>query len=289
MYFILDLYQFHGMPVAANEVDIDEVVIDLRTALDEHRARCIGKLRPQKDAHMFLVLDKNVAGIPWESLPILRGRSISRIPSVDFLLDRLEYCTQMKVAGHSAAQGPVDRIVVDPRKTYYVLNPSGDLKNTEGRFLNWLKNMGSVGWDGIVGRAPSELQFSNALTRKDLVMYVDSRHVPSRLLTLCSSYFGHGGAEQYIRSHRLRHLPRCAATMLWGCSSGALKEMGDFDRIGTPYNYMLSGWSVPPYSVLIPPDILTSTLAARPSLRTSGTSPTAISTSSHKQCLTKCT
>lgn len=30
--------------------------------------------------------------------------------------------------------------------------------------------------------------------------------------------------------------------MLWGCSSGAMKDMGDFDRVGTPYNYMLAGW-----------------------------------------------
>jgi len=35
--------------------------------------------------------------------------------------------------------------------------------------------------------------------------------------------------------------------MLWGCSSGALREMGDFDRTGTPYNYMLAGWCVYPY------------------------------------------
>ena len=57
-----------------------------------------------------------------------------------------------------------------------------------------------------------------------------------------SSYFGHGGAEQYVRSHKISHLPRCAATMLWGCSSGTLKYMGEFDRTGTPYNYMLAGW-----------------------------------------------
>ena len=57
-----------------------------------------------------------------------------------------------------------------------------------------------------------------------------------------SSYFGHGGGEQYVRSHRIHTLPTCAATMLWGCSSGALQEMGDFDRIGTLYNYMLAGW-----------------------------------------------
>lgn len=57
-------------------------------------------------------------------------------------------------------------------------------------------------------------------------------------------YFGHGGAEQYVRSTKIRHLPQCAATMLWGCSSGALRDMGDFDRTGTPYNYMLAGWCV---------------------------------------------
>jgi hypothetical protein len=35
--------------------------------------------------------------------------------------------------------------------------------------------------------------------------------------------------------------------MLWGCSSGLLRDMGEFDRIGTPYNYMLAGWWVISY------------------------------------------
>lgn len=55
-------------------------------------------------------------------------------------------------------------------------------------------------------------------------------------------YFGHGGAEQYIRSHKLKALHKCAVTMLWGCSSGALKENGDFDVAGTAWNYMMAGW-----------------------------------------------
>lgn len=29
--------------------------------------------------------------------------------------------------------------------------------------------------------------------------------------------------------------------MLWGCSSGALKEMGEFERTGTAWNYMVGG------------------------------------------------
>ncbi|KAI0360283.1 hypothetical protein OH77DRAFT_1393661 [Trametes cingulata] len=225
VYFILDLYQFHGVPVAISEVDMDQVVVELRNALEEHAARVKGRsVQGGDDSHIFLVLDKNVQGIPWESLPVLRGRSVSRIPSMDFLIDRLEFSHWRKWEDGRPQEGLVDQAIVDPRRTYFVLNPSGDLKGTEGRFADWLKEMKSVGWDGVVGRPPSEQQFVDALTNRDLMIY-----------------FGHGGAEQYIRSHKIRHLPRCAATMLWGCSSGILKYMGEFDRTGTPYHYMLAG------------------------------------------------
>jgi separase len=56
------------------------------------------------------------------------------------------------------------------------------------------------------------------------------------------SYFGHGGAEQYVQSRKIRHLRRCATVMLWGCSSGHLKDQGEFDRAGVPWNYMVAGW-----------------------------------------------
>ncbi|KAI9061528.1 hypothetical protein FKP32DRAFT_1654199 [Trametes sanguinea] len=225
VYFILDLYQFHGIPVAISEVDMDQVVVELRNALEEHAARLKGRTSADvDDSHIFLVLDKNVQGIPWESLPVLRGKSVSRIPSIDFLIDRLEFSHWRKWEDGRPQEGLVDRASVDPRRAYFVLNPSGDLKGTEGRFADWLKGMKSVGWDGVIGHAPSEQQFIDALTNRDLMIY-----------------FGHGGAEQYIRSHKIRHLPRCAAAMLWGCSSGVLKYMGDFDRTGTPYHYMLAG------------------------------------------------
>ncbi|KAJ7097786.1 cysteine peptidase C50 [Mycena belliarum] len=230
VFFILDLYQFHGVPVAIAEVDIDQVVVDLRSVLEEHHARLAGRRRgtgplatkTERDEHMFLVLDKNVQGLPWESIPILRGKSISRIPSVDFLLDRVKLAAWL--AHGAGAAVVVDRAAVDPQKGYCILNPGGDLVRTEGRFKSWADDMGQVGWQSVVGHAPSEQQFLDALRTKDLVVY-----------------FGHGGGEQYLRSHKIRNLPRCAATMLWGCSSGSLREMGDFDRVGTPYNYMLAG------------------------------------------------
>ncbi|KAH9171315.1 peptidase family C50-domain-containing protein [Lactarius sanguifluus] len=226
VYFILDLYQFHGVQVAIAEVDVDHVVVELRTALEEHAARVRGRASLQEDEHVFLVLNRNLQEIPWESLPILLGRSVSRVPNIDFLVDRLEFARrrdQSTATGQDSGQYEGrTRLVLS--STYYILNPSGDLESTERRFSPWLRSMQGVGWDGIIGRTPSEQEFTHALAKNELLIY-----------------FGHGGGEQYIRSHKIRHLPRCAATMLWGCSSGLLRDMGEFDRIGTPYNYMLAG------------------------------------------------
>lgn len=161
VYFIFDLYQFHGIPVAIAEVDVDQVVVDLRAALEEHNTKAKAYTVVEADEHLFLVLDKNVQGIPWESIPILRGRSVSRIPSMEFLLDRVQFARWQKglslTADLAASDDVVDRMQVDPRKTYYVLNPSADLKGTEARFAPWLHEMKTVGWEGVVGR-PSDLR-----------------------------------------------------------------------------------------------------------------------------------
>ena len=171
IYFILDLYQFHGFHVALSEIDIDQVAVELRTALEEHAAKN-SRISPVKDAHLFLVLDKNVQGIPWESIPILRGKSISRIPSLSFLLDRIEFAKlQREAMGVPDMDGlPPNRAIVNPKKTYYVLNPSGDLTKSEDRFSSWVKEMDFVGWQGVVRRVPSEHELLEALNNKDLVM-----------------------------------------------------------------------------------------------------------------------
>jgi separase len=172
VYFILDLYQFHGVQVAIAEVDVDHVVVDLRTALEEHAARVRGQILSQEDEHVFLVLNRCLQEIPWESLPILRGRSISRIPNVDFLIDRLEFTRRRHKAGSCDPEQYDAHTRLDSSRTYYILNPSGDLEGTERRFSPWLRSMQAVGWDGIIGRAPSEQEFSNALLKNELVMYV---------------------------------------------------------------------------------------------------------------------
>jgi separase len=127
---------------------------------------------------MFLVLDKNVQRIPWESLPILRGRSVSRIPSTSFLIDRIQLARHRQSmpfvsSSDSKDTTNVDRVQVDPARVRYVLNPKGDLKHTEKQFGPWLKRMTKeAGWTGIIGRKPSEEEMARSLTGSDLFMCV---------------------------------------------------------------------------------------------------------------------
>ncbi|CAE6405783.1 unnamed protein product [Rhizoctonia solani] len=229
-YFILDLYQLHGTSIALSDVDIDTLVVDLRNALEEHTLKTTPRPTQVEDHHMFLVLDKNAQRMPWESIPVLRGRSVSRIPSISFLVDRIQLARHRQGLpfGSSDSESEaqqIDRIHVDPKRVRYVLNPKGDLKHTEKQFGPWLKRMTKeAGWSGTIGRKPTEEEMARSLSGSDLFIY-----------------FGHGGGEQFIRSQKIRHLPQCSAAMLWGCSSGAMREMGDFDPIGTPYHYMLAG------------------------------------------------
>lgn len=217
VYFVLDLYQFHGIAVALAELDFDQIGVDVKGALADLETAIGG---PSDDAssseHLLLALDKNVQGIPWESIPILRGRAVSRIPSLPFLFD------QVALGRHLG--GAASRRTYNSTKTRYFLNPSGDLTATQGRFEARLTALESKGWSGVTARVPTEGEMVSALGESDLVMY-----------------FGHGGGEEYIRGHKVRALRRCAVTMLWGCSSGLLREHGDFDCTGTPWDYVLAG------------------------------------------------
>ena len=117
--------------------------------------------------HLFLALDKNVQGFPWESMPILRGRAVSRVPSLPFLLD------QVALGRHLAPSAMNDRRFVSTRKVFYILNPSGDLASTQAHFEPWISQMvAKAGWKGIVGRSPTELEMIAALKNYDLVLYV---------------------------------------------------------------------------------------------------------------------
>lgn len=197
LHYALDTLQLSGVPVAQDEVDLDELCVDVRSALDEYHAK---HAAPQPH-HTYLVLDRHLCELPWESLPILRHQSVTRLTALDAC--------------------PTAPLELRADRTAYLLNPSGDLTRSEDRFAPALRAHPS--WHGTIGQAPLPHQVAQDLASHDTFLY-----------------FGHSGAEMYVHPARLRELERCAATMLWGCSSGALEVHGVYDPIGTPYQYAVA-------------------------------------------------
>ncbi|KAL9940626.1 hypothetical protein V8E36_000114 [Tilletia maclaganii] len=229
IHFMMDALQVGGAPVAVDEVDVDDCVVEVRSALEEFwsrqsKAASEGLRRPEDDHHLFLVLDKDACAFPWESLAILRDQPVSRIPSIRFLQDRVKMAPLFCPQGADALETGHLYDFQNPR-TFWLLNPAGDLPRTEARLTPWLsRKQKDDGWRGISGRTPIVDELPRALEENDVF-----------------TYFGHGGAEHYLRSARIRKLKKCAVTMLWGCSSGFLRDQGELDRTGTPINYMLAG------------------------------------------------
>ena len=201
IYFISDSYRLHGNPLNLDEADLDEVVLELEEAL---RSYHVAARSPVDHEHVVLIPDKSLQCFPWESLPCLRKKSVSRLPSLSALHDRL-----------TDGQWPH----VNRNSGFTILNPGGDLKHTQQTFQPCLEKL--PGWDMICNRAPTVLEYEDALARYSIFLY-----------------FGHGGGEQYIKAQQIKRLDTCALSILMGCSSGILSDQGDFDPVGTPNNYL---------------------------------------------------
>lgn len=203
LYFVLDIYQFHGESIAYDEVDIDQMTIDIQGAITSHHKANSSDTY----GHTVLILDNCLNRFPWESMPCLSRTSISRIPSISMLHDLMQSRSQM--SGISRRNGR------------YILNPSGDLKSTQKTFHETISTL--PGWDGMTARKPLESELIQYLSESDIYLY-----------------FGHGGGEQFIRASKIKTIENCPVAILMGCSSGALKDQGKFDPWGTPYNYLVA-------------------------------------------------
>ncbi|KAJ6254300.1 separin [Anaeramoeba flamelloides] len=158
----------------------------------------------------ILILDRKIQKLPIESTPFLKDKTITRMPSLWFLKYQLIKRAQMK------------NQILDSDEAYYLLNPSGDLENTQSTFQNWFQSIKK--WDGIIGKAPQMDSFKSALLSKDLFIY-----------------FGHGAGEKYLSSTQISKLKKSPTSILMGCSSGVLLEEGKFDPYGVVYSYLLAG------------------------------------------------
>ena len=98
------------------------MTIDIQEAI-----RCYHEaVAASKREHVILILDKGLHMFPWESLPCLRGRSVSRLPSLGSLMER-------------TVNSPIDGASwpsVNPNRGFFVLNPERDLTHTQLQFEN---------------------------------------------------------------------------------------------------------------------------------------------------------
>jgi len=216
LYFVVDVLQFHGELNAYAEIDFDSIVVDMHDALRSYHAAVRNSAYTNEGKHMILILDKALHSFPWESLPCMDGLAVSRLPSLGCLRERI--LAQEKDERNTSPDGHY----INKENGSYILNPGGDLKDTQEVFQKTMKELST--WQGIVGREPSEEEFKQTLESKDLLLY-----------------FGHGSGAQYIRAREIKRLETCAVTMLMGCSSGALVETGEFEPYGSPINYMHAG------------------------------------------------
>lgn len=219
LYFVVDILQFHEERNAYDEIDFDAIVVETADALRQyHQAADTSDMITEKQ-HTILILDRNLHCFPWESIPCMAGQPVSRLPSLGCLRRRI---LQMRDEQKEQDTVLLNGTRVNPGRGSYMLNPAGDLKNTQAAFEEPLRELSK--WDGFVNREPSEAEMKSCLQDNKIFLY-----------------FGHGSGGQYIRQRTIKKLDQCAVALLMGCSSGALTQAGEYEAYGTPISYMHAG------------------------------------------------
>ena len=162
---------------------------------------------------LVLLLDTPLGQLPWESVPLLRSLPVCRLPCAAFLgrCEDARESMQRRDAGSGA-------VGVPSGSAYYVLDPASNLGRTQAAFRELFAR---PPWEGVCGEAPPASALTSALATKDLYVFC-----------------GHGNGNAYLPVETLVRMSRCSATLLMGCSSGALVPHGSLAPTGTALAYM---------------------------------------------------
>ncbi|NXM24204.1 ESPL1 protein, partial [Oxyruncus cristatus] len=185
-----------------------------RLLLEEALEGALERGQGDSRGSLVLLLDKHLQRLPWESLPALRAVPVTRLPALRFLLS---YVMARQSSESVLARG------VNPKSTFYVLNPHNNLGGTEQRFRAWFES--EPGWHGVSGSVPTPEQIQEALLEHDLYIYA-----------------GHGSGVRLLDRQTLSRLECRAVVLLFGCSSAALALRGGLEPTGTVLRYIMAGW-----------------------------------------------
>ncbi|KAK6915925.1 hypothetical protein RJ641_018786 [Dillenia turbinata] len=140
---------------------------------------------------IILVLDSEVQMLPWENIPMLTQQEVYRMPSVCCILAAVHESHHFREGiGKSNSVFPL----IDPLDAFYVLNPSGDLHNTQVQFENWFADQK---FEGKAGTAPTIEELALALKRHDFFIYFGHGSVVE-LLSLDDHYSPQGTPLSYL-------------------------------------------------------------------------------------------
>ncbi|XP_027763112.1 separin [Empidonax traillii] len=184
-----------------------------RLILEEALEGALERGQGDRVGSLVLLLDKHLQRLPWESLPALGAVPVTRLPALRFLLS---YVMAQQSSGSVLARG------VNPKSTFYVLNPHNNLGGTEQRFRAWFES--EPGWHGVSGSIPTPEQIQEALLEHDLYIYA-----------------GHGSGVRLLDRQTLSRLECRAVVLLFGCSSAAMALKGGLEPTGTVLRYIMAG------------------------------------------------
>ncbi|KAJ0069122.1 hypothetical protein NL108_018148, partial [Boleophthalmus pectinirostris] len=170
--------------------------------------------REEPRGHVVLILDKYLQKLPWESISVLRSQSVSRMPSLHSLIG---LCIDKEILPQSVLKHGVDT-----KKVFYVLDPDGNLENSKERFKECFSSKSH--WEGVCGQAPDSAKLMEAVSSKDLYIYV-----------------GHGAGARFLDSQAVLKQQMRAASLLFGCSSAALAVRGEQEGQGILLYYLIAG------------------------------------------------
>uniref|UniRef100_A0AAF5D4K9 separase n=1 Tax=Strongyloides stercoralis TaxID=6248 RepID=A0AAF5D4K9_STRER len=159
-----------------------------------------------KEIFTTLILDNELSLYPWEMISFFNYRPmVTRMPSI------MNYALLLK-------NNVINKLNID--NSYYIINPKGDLKDTEDWMLNLLKNMK---WEGIKGQWPQPEIVKEFTSKKDLLIYI-----------------GHGNGKQVFRI-ALKEQKFRSAAILMGCSSVKLGPSSNgYSHLDMVENYFIS-------------------------------------------------
>lgn len=207
IYYIVDQLAFHGEANAYDDVNFDKLHKSIELLCGKYYS-----LRENMFEHLVLMPSARCSFFPWELLSALRHKSVSRMPSVQMLIDLLK--TRLNPI-------PAERV-------FYMINPGGDLKRTEEKFKGYFQLQSK--WNGLVGKKPeNETRLLDNIMKSNLFVYL-----------------GHGGCDQYIKTAALYKKclpsgPVLPPSLLIGCSLGSLQANGILEPSGNIYNWLTCG------------------------------------------------